>query len=209
MLRDFVFFLRAFWRQWRILLTGGSIMALVALWGLVVGKSLDGAGWLIVGVTLILAAFLSWRAEWIKAGEEFVKIDLRNIAHNCSGLTNPQAKRLLSHYNGKRMKVTGTLYETSELSVMKPYALISLLHLELNDGGTALIVVSSWNSDFKGLREFPKGTVMTVSGRISAVSYLSGEFASVSLSSCALLHLEFPGASAITPGVPLHPKRDL
>jgi len=67
MVKDFIEFTRALWEQWKALLTGGSIIALLSLWDFatrkVVPRSLD---WLILGLTLLIAAFLSWRKEWLR-----------------------------------------------------------------------------------------------------------------------------------------------
>jgi hypothetical protein len=70
MLRDFAGFLWALWTQWRSLLTGGSTMALVALWGMIGGKPVaPHIDWFIVGLTLMLASFAAWRHEWIGIDE--------------------------------------------------------------------------------------------------------------------------------------------
>ena len=59
MLRDFAVFLRALWREWKTLLTGGSIVALIALWELTGHKAFpNSVNWLILGFTFVVAAFL-------------------------------------------------------------------------------------------------------------------------------------------------------
>jgi hypothetical protein len=61
-IRDFASYAAVLWQEWKVLLTGGSIMAAAALHGFVIGKPVPAnVNWLIVGLTLILAAFLSWR----------------------------------------------------------------------------------------------------------------------------------------------------
>jgi hypothetical protein len=65
-LRDFVSFLHALWNEWKVLLTGGSIIAALAIWGML-GKSLPyHLGQLVIGLTLVIAAFFAWRKERIK-----------------------------------------------------------------------------------------------------------------------------------------------
>jgi hypothetical protein len=62
--RDFASYLDSFWREWRTLLIGGSIMALVALLALGANKPIPAVvNWLIVGLTFLLASFSSWRRE--------------------------------------------------------------------------------------------------------------------------------------------------
>jgi hypothetical protein len=192
MLRDFVFFLRALWRQWKVLLTGGSVMALLAMWTLVHGQHLpDGVGWLVVGLTFMLAAFFSWRSEWIKAGRDFVEIDFKGVSDHCSELTEPQSDRFMSRYAGKRIKVTGTLYDTAESDSLKPFAMRMLIHLLLKDHAMAHCAVTSWNPGFNGVGEFQKGICMTISGRIYRAS-CSPPVVSLSLSGCELIEVKFP-----------------
>jgi hypothetical protein len=58
----------ALWAQWKVLLTGSSIIALAAIWALLTGRALPNTvGWLIVGITFIAASFLAWRREYEQA----------------------------------------------------------------------------------------------------------------------------------------------
>lgn len=68
MLRNVGLYLLALWRQWKVLLTGGSIMAVVAIWALFTNRGLPyNLGWLILGLTFIAASFMSWRREYERA----------------------------------------------------------------------------------------------------------------------------------------------
>ena len=63
-LRDLADFVWALWREWKVLLTGGSLIALVTIWALATGVAVPyNLGWLIIALTFIGAAFMSWRRE--------------------------------------------------------------------------------------------------------------------------------------------------
>jgi hypothetical protein len=63
-LLDFWRFLLALWREWKVLLTGGGIIALLTAWGFIVHKPVpQEVYWFIVGCTFILAAFRAWQME--------------------------------------------------------------------------------------------------------------------------------------------------
>jgi len=86
-IRDFAFFLRALWREWRVLLTGGSIVAVLVLINLG-GRSIPRkVNWSIIGITFILAAFRAWRNEWINAGRGFVEVDFASVEEAFKGRT--------------------------------------------------------------------------------------------------------------------------
>lgn len=54
----------ALWRQWKVFLTGGTIIALAALYALTTGRSIAQPwGWGIVVTTFFLASFAAWRKE--------------------------------------------------------------------------------------------------------------------------------------------------
>jgi hypothetical protein len=64
MLADICAFLVAIWHEWKTLLTGGTIIAIAWLIQTARDKTNpQSINWLIVGVTLICAAFLAWRKE--------------------------------------------------------------------------------------------------------------------------------------------------
>jgi hypothetical protein len=67
-LRSFGLYLKALWSQGKVLLTGGTLMALMAFWALATGESLPyNVGLLILGLTFIGASFLAWKKEHDKA----------------------------------------------------------------------------------------------------------------------------------------------
>jgi uncharacterized membrane protein YfcA len=71
MLRDFVGFLLALWKEWKALLTGGTILAVVSLGQKITGKSVPrSTNWLIFGLTLLLASFFAWRKECQRRRDE-------------------------------------------------------------------------------------------------------------------------------------------
>ena len=73
MLRDFLAFVAALWHEWAVLLTGGSIIALLSLWNFAGRKPVpQSANWLIVGITFILASFLAWRKQYLDADKDFI-----------------------------------------------------------------------------------------------------------------------------------------
>ena len=200
MLRDFWFFVRALWREWRVLLTGGTIIAVITLWTLVGKKPpSQNVDWLIVGFTLILAAFLSWRSEWIKAGQWFIELDPYAIARTCSGLTELQTKERLRHYVGKRMKVTGKVSDIVNLDLSLPWRMF-MIHMDI-EGATVHCLVSRWNRSFQGFTALPNGSILTVSGEIYSVT-CSFRSVSVGLSGCELIQVKFPDEQPATPTIP-------
>src|ERR1700734_1311714 len=67
-IRDFASYAVVLWQEWKVFLTGGTIIALVALYGFVTAKPFPAkVNWLVVGLTLILAAFSSWRKTVVTA----------------------------------------------------------------------------------------------------------------------------------------------
>jgi uncharacterized membrane protein YfcA len=199
MLRDFLFFLRALWREWVVLLTGGSILAVAFLWGALSGRSLrPNAVVGIVAITFLLAAFLSWRSQWVKAGQDIIHIDFPEIDQIYAGRTSPQIRQLLRPYMGKRTTVTGKLASIIESN--GPGVFPTIVTLDLSDRKVAVgfglpcahVLVHPWHMSFRGMEAFPQGALMTINGRISS---LSG--ASVSLSGPELIKMEVPPPSAV------------
>ncbi|HYN82934.1 MAG TPA: hypothetical protein VES88_15725 [Gemmatimonadaceae bacterium] len=63
-MRDLGQFLRALWGQWKVLLTGGGLMAIVAIFAFATGKEIPRPwGWLTLGFTFVAASFTAWRKE--------------------------------------------------------------------------------------------------------------------------------------------------
>ncbi len=160
---DFRAFLNSLWEEWKMLLTGGSISAILVLYGSWSGKSLAHlAGLSFLGLTLLRAVFLSWRKQWREAAKNFVDISPASLIELREGKTSPLAKTLLRPYIGKRMKVTGTFYDVSDFLFW-----YKLVHLY---SGGALIAaqVSHWSA--KKYIPLPKGIVITLTGTIAAIS---------------------------------------
>ena len=62
--REFLDFLRALWREGKALIMGGSLFAVIAIWGLTTGKSVPvNVAYGAIAVTFIWAGFLAWRKE--------------------------------------------------------------------------------------------------------------------------------------------------
>ena len=183
-------------------MTGGSIIALVAAWGLVGGKPVpQGVNWLIVGVTLILAAFLSWRVEWIKAGQWFVDLNFKNMARACDGLTGLQMEQVLHHYVGKRVKISGRLRDITRPAYGNPF--LRFVHIQSDAEEFTNLRVWSWNWSFKGVDAFPKDSVLTVSGQICWLGCLHHDI-TMNLSGCELIRADFPEVVS-TPAIPPTP----
>ena len=63
-LRDFANYLKALWREGKALVMGGSVFALIAIYGLATNKSVPvNIGYAVLGVTFVLAGFSAWRKE--------------------------------------------------------------------------------------------------------------------------------------------------
>jgi hypothetical protein len=147
--------------------------------------------WFIVGLTLVLAAFLSWRSEWAKTGEGLVQIDFNYLAQIKEGRTEPQALALLRHFIGKRTKLVGELYDISPVVIGFP-----MLHLDLGDHARAVVNIAPWNRSFNGIDTFPRGAIMTVTGRIRRIDPSSSS--AVWLSGCELIDVRLPTAEPST-----------
>lgn len=66
---------------------GGSIFAVIAIWGFITGKALPvNIAYLALGVTFLLASFLAWRKE-VHEG-----IRLRGLLMPLSSLATPNSR---------------------------------------------------------------------------------------------------------------------
>jgi len=191
-LRDFSAFLRAFWRQWLVLLTGGSVIAVIAIWNLAGrGAPPQQVNWLILGLTLVLAAFFSWREEWIRAGRDLVDIDFSEVRRITDGYTDIQSAQFLRKYVGKRYQVRAKIRNVSYSQLIGWNA---FLYLDL-EGITIAMMYFRWNPNISGMAVLPKGTEITVSGRVSEIN-----FHSVFLRSCYVVAVHTaPSCEAVQP----------
>ena len=122
------------------------------------------------------------------AGQWFVDIDFKNVEQICSGCTTPQAKQFLHHYLGKRTEITGILADIRESAGPGLFPTQVYLHIGVGDRRVGVSIdVFLWNWSFKGIRAFPRGTIVTVSGRITDLAA-----SSLFLSGCELIKAEPP-----------------
>ncbi len=163
MLRDFASFLAALWHEWKVFLTGGSVVAVLSLWNLAGWKPLPrDANWLILGLTFILAAFAAWRREWIDAGKDFTTVSPAELIRLFASGTNVLGESLVRPYLGKRARVTGTVYDVQN----NGFGHWSFVFLSDPEVFVALWIPSRRMGPFMML---PKGTITTVVGRIHSV----------------------------------------
>lgn len=152
-----------------MLLTGGSIIAIAALWNLGGGKPLQrSVNWLIIGLTLILAAFLAWRREWIAAGRSITTVRPGELVKLFDNRTEVHAHTLVKPYIGKRIKITGVIDDVARAHGIN--SLFSFVHLKA-DGAYITITLPFWA--LTKFLPFPRGSIITVVGTIYAV-YLGG-----------------------------------
>jgi hypothetical protein len=190
MLRDFIEFLRAVWKEWVVLLTGGGLMAALALWQLGTGKSVPASvNWLIVGFTLIVAAFLAWRKEWIASTTGSpVHVDPAQIVRPYWDRTKIQADIYAKQYLGRHVRLRAIL---SDVSTEGPLA--TFVHLKAGEVSITSMV-PRWRA--RPFLPLAAGAVVTVAGRIEKIDALS-----ISLSNCQFLKVEdVPDSSETHPG---------
>jgi hypothetical protein len=166
-LRDFTSFLAALWREWKVLLSGGGIIAVLSLWNLAGWKPIPhDINWLILGMTFVLAAFAAWRREWIDAGKGFVTVSPAELIKLYESGTSALGEVLVTPYIGKRMRVTGKVYDVQN----NGFGSMSHVSLTGDQFFLALWIPSRKMEPFMLL---PKGATITVAARISSV-YASG-----------------------------------
>lgn len=118
LLRDLQRFVEALWREWVVLLTGGTIFAIAALRGLLVGKPIpQSLAWPILMTTLGVASFRVWRRPTLNAGaasayQDRVAVPLPagSLAALYRGRTDAEADKLAEPFKGKWLKVAGTVH---------------------------------------------------------------------------------------------------
>lgn len=179
MLRDFASFLAALWREWKVFLTGGSVVAVLSLWNLAGWKPIPHkVNWLIVGLTFTLAAFAAWRKEWIDSGRGFITVPPAELTKIFLAGTKVLGQTLQKPYVGKRLKVTGTVYDVEN----NGFGATSFVHLSDPGVFVALFIPSRKMKPFMLL---PKGTTITVVGRIHSL-YANG----IRMTNCELARRE-------------------
>jgi hypothetical protein len=94
-----------------VLLTGGSILAVVALWQNFVGTVPRPINWLIVAITFVVAAFHSWRDQYIQTGSGFISVDFDFLTKQLYNLTDIQRRVCVKPYVHKWVRLTGELHD--------------------------------------------------------------------------------------------------
>jgi hypothetical protein len=162
-LLDFVCFLRAVWRKWNVLLTGGSIIAFIAIYETVTGtRAPVPIGWMVLGATLVLAAFFAWRDEWLRTGKGFINLEPKELAQLIRNRTSAQRDALTKEYAGKRIKINGKLADVSH-SILFPW--LSSITIHADDGFSVYADVWRWRSGLYS--SLNMGTMLTITGRIA------------------------------------------
>jgi hypothetical protein len=117
--RYFVSFLAAVLRQWGVIVSGGVIVGLIALFEHFSGRSL--AGWplkVAIGLSLLAAVFFAWRKErqqWERVGGLApLSATPRELMSAYDGRTTSQGEKLAEAYKGKWLKVEGTISDAVE-----------------------------------------------------------------------------------------------
>ena len=182
-MRDFVAFLLALWKEWKVLLTGGSLIAIREIATQVFHKPVPPSiTWLIFSLTLIIAAFLSWQKQWLQVKRDheghFEEIDLKELCQTIVGRTEVQANVFVRPYLGKRVRITGVLSDVRESG---DRSLISLL---VGDSWDRIHVIATGvsRSQVTSFIPLPAGTHVTIGGTISSVSA-----SSVRIENCELI----------------------
>jgi hypothetical protein len=146
------------------LLTGGSILAIIALWQMATGKPIPQAvNWLVLGCTFVVAAFLAWRREWIEAGRSFIEAKPRDLVELCRDRTEVHARSLTRQYLSKWMKVEGRLIDVSIGAIVWP----AMVSLETEDEVDVFLHLARWRA--RPFLPLPIGTLVTVIGRIDSI----------------------------------------
>jgi hypothetical protein len=185
--REFVTFIVSLCREWVVLLTGGGVAAVLVVWGSATGKPLPlHVGWIFLGLTLMLAAFFSWRKQWREAEKNFLQIGPAALMKLREGKTSPHANTMLMPYIGKRIKVTGSFIDVVEIMFG-----IKNVHLLCEEVSISALV-PFWKA--RAFVPLPKGAVITLTGTITEINNLSINISSIEI---------VPNPSVPIPAMPL------
>lgn len=161
MLRDFLSFVAALWHEWKVLLTGGSIIALSQLWQYFGGRPLPRhMNWLIVGLTMILAAFLAWRKQWMEADDKLISLCPTDLMRLIRSRTFLHAEKATKPYLGKKIRVTGTFDNAFSVTIA------TMVWLEYDQIRISFLLPIWRLRDFA---PFPRGEPISVVGRIGSI----------------------------------------
>lgn len=160
MFRDFFSFVIALWREWRVLLTGGSIFAALSALHLLGARPLPKKDdWLILGLTLFLAVFFAWRRQWIEGNRNTVTLRPIELLELARDRTSVHARTLTRPYIGRRIVVTGTISNVRA-------GLMRIAALDCDKANVFLLLPFWATSRFSPL---PIGTSITVAARIQQI----------------------------------------
>jgi hypothetical protein len=162
MFRDFLSFLRALWAEWKTLLTGGTIVAALSIWNLSTSRTIpQKVSWIVLGLTLVIAVFFSWRKEWIAGDRGFIEISPNELARTYRDHTYAQATVRVSPYIGKHLRVSGSI-----LNVHKRWPSV-YISLKESEDVTINFWLPIWRA--KVFMILNLKTPVTVSGRIEEI----------------------------------------
>src|SRR6202171_3180592 len=182
-LRDLIRFALALWREWQVLLTGGSIVALLALWAFATGKTMpQNLAWLVIGLTFVMAAFLAWRKEATAAANisqengcqsessvplrVFIEQDPQALCEIYDRHTRIIADQMTSAYKGKWLRVEVEVAQVSHYYPKGSYIVVGRR--------SRLLFVLVFNSEWRDhISVIYKGQMVLVIGRLNEIG--SGE----------------------------------
>jgi hypothetical protein len=173
-------FLVSIWAEWKVLLTGGSILAILSLVGLATGKTAPrNVNWAVLGATLILAAFAAWRKEWIQNSRGFIDVKIDEITKSVRGVTDVYARIKRKPFLHKWVRITGTVSAVSPMFPPVPAVYVSVECEKCS----VFFFVPFWKAGY--FTPLAAGTEITLAGRIVDISSYRLKLASVELLSVA------------------------
>jgi len=148
-------------------LDGGTITAALELWSIFTGKAPPRiAGWLMLGLTLTMAAFLAWRKEWVAGDRGFIDITVPELYRLYrTGNTQIQSEAIIKPYVGRWVKARGRLDDVTRFS---PLLYISIAGFDKDDWLRVTATKPFWRA--KEFAVLPPETMLTVVGRLKDVS---------------------------------------
>ena len=182
--------MRSLWDEWKVLLTGGGILAVLYITTVVTGKAPPRAvNWAVLGATLVLAAFAAWRKEWIRNGRGFITVNVEEITASVRGVTDVYARIKTKPFLHIWIRLTGTI---SEVSWLFPPAPIVHVIVNIKVEGSRLDYSVFFFVPFWRAGEFTPlaaGTEVTLAGRIVGIEIYTLKLASVELLSVGKEHV--------------------
>ncbi len=163
--REFITFIVSLFKEWGTLLTGGALAAALSIWSIVSGRSTPlHIGWIFLWLTLIMAAFFSWRKQWREAENNFVQIGPAALMHLRKNKTSPHADTILKPYIGKRLKLNANFMDIADVAFF-----VKILHFECEDVSISALV-APWTA--KRFLPLPRLSKLTITGTITEIRSL-------------------------------------